>query len=461
MQAQTQWSVAPGEMARLMPEGEYAAEIFSAGDLPLRLPTGRSGNHMHPAFPGSPVLLGEQTFEVVHAETISGGSLRYGLNPWNEDLIYRRRITYGHAWLSPILAWRQRLARREAVRPWSWLLYPLVGNLPEDLQIAACWQLNLHPRLASISGALLEGFFYLLVYGQIRGTMGQYAALFFLPLFVLFLVPVMFRLFWGVLFGEISGAMPLNALYEAGQDLVPFARSLSDGPRPLSRRQFWRECQRPDIVENHPGGGVLVLSALPHLSWQERKRHRQGHTEYVVTTLDPQVDGQRIWFAYQATPLQNKVYGDRVEQDPLSPTAYIDELKAEVDLLWEKSRKFFPGLVSLLPAEVQTRALGSDGPRGIRSAALRTAMLTLVVGCGMGFGLPVWLPAWELALVLLALPFWLEGSFRLLQTFRGKFAPSLLGFLISDRMAAEHLPFEKHYRAAEAALVRKQIKDLS
>jgi len=58
------WRMSQGEEARLTPGALAAAEVWSRGFLPLRVRT--EGVHrLRPAFPGTAVVLGETTYEVL------------------------------------------------------------------------------------------------------------------------------------------------------------------------------------------------------------------------------------------------------------------------------------------------------------------------------------------------------------------------------------------------------------
>src|SRR6266436_267408 len=134
--------VADGEEARLTPEGPTAAHIVSRGYLPLRVRT-EDRYRLRAAFPGTAVVLGESTFEVVE-EVEQGETVVYRLAPWPEGQVERE-----HA------------RTRERLRPWRWLLYPLVGMLPEEEQDRACDRLGLYAVTATLVSGLVEGLGFL------------------------------------------------------------------------------------------------------------------------------------------------------------------------------------------------------------------------------------------------------------------------------------------------------------
>src|SRR5688572_8555179 len=80
-----QWTVAPGEEARLTPDGRGAI-LESRGPLPLR--------HRSKLHPGSAVVLGPATYEVV-AEERSESRCVYHLQQWPREHVVRDRVVYG------------------------------------------------------------------------------------------------------------------------------------------------------------------------------------------------------------------------------------------------------------------------------------------------------------------------------------------------------------------------------
>ena len=72
------WRLGDGEEARLTPGTAYAAEIRSRGPLPLRARR-EALHHARPAFPGTAVVLGEATYEVVAEEEAADGGVLYRL----------------------------------------------------------------------------------------------------------------------------------------------------------------------------------------------------------------------------------------------------------------------------------------------------------------------------------------------------------------------------------------------
>src|SRR5262245_34130995 len=100
------WSVGPGEEARLTADGPTAALVESRGPLPLRC---RSKVH-----PGSAVVLGPATYEVV-GEELGGGGCVYRLEPWPREHVVRDRVVYGPRLVRAV----QEQRRRESRERWA------------------------------------------------------------------------------------------------------------------------------------------------------------------------------------------------------------------------------------------------------------------------------------------------------------------------------------------------------
>ena len=91
------------------------------------------------------------------------GLVVYRLRAWPEGEVVRDRVVYGPAFVRAAEAERERARVRERARPWRFLLYPLVGLLPEEEQERLCDRLGLYAVTATLVSGLVEGLLVLLV----------------------------------------------------------------------------------------------------------------------------------------------------------------------------------------------------------------------------------------------------------------------------------------------------------
>ena len=155
-EATARWRTGDGEEARLTPGAAAAAEVWSRGFLPLRARS-EGSFRLRPAFPGTAVVLGDSTYEVLsETELPEDGLVVYRMRPWPEGEVVRDRVVYGPAFVRAAEAERERARVRERARPWRLLLYPLVGLLPEEEQERACDRLGLYAVTATLVSGLLE-----------------------------------------------------------------------------------------------------------------------------------------------------------------------------------------------------------------------------------------------------------------------------------------------------------------
>jgi len=173
-----QWSVAPGEEARLTPAGPTAALIESRGPLPLRC---RSTIH-----PGTAVVLGPATYEVV-AEAPGADTHVYHLERWRRDQVVRDRMVYGARLVRAVQEERRRESRERwagpALRPVRLVLEAFAALLPEPERRTASERLALDPMRGTwllcafqlFGGAVLWVFGFVAA-GQARldAVAGQY-----------------------------------------------------------------------------------------------------------------------------------------------------------------------------------------------------------------------------------------------------------------------------------------------
>jgi len=109
-------------------------------------------------FPGTAVQWGEQYFEVVSAEALPQGGVRYVLEPWRENHMMRFVDRYDAETEAARVEENRKQIQREKGRVWANLLGLLTGHLPAVVQNELGREIGvLPPRLTFISilGVLL------------------------------------------------------------------------------------------------------------------------------------------------------------------------------------------------------------------------------------------------------------------------------------------------------------------
>lgn len=444
------WYVDDGEEARLTPEGPSAAVIESLGALPLRARIPGEGSH-RPTFPGTAVLLGAERFEVVAEEVLETG-VRYRLDPWPADHILRGGVQYSPRLVRAAQRERDRAVEVERARRWSWLLYPLVGLLPETRQIMVCERLGLEASMATFSGALLEAM--LVAYGALLMTspleslrMGEGLGFGWAEKAGWLIGPILIRAFGGLAFGEVGGSLLLGFAFHAAQVLKPSAARYDASVLPMTRDAFWARLALPDRHQARPEGSIVVTSLLPHLTWgasSATARVAAGPDWWSVTRLPPAIEKGRLTYRYQLVPL-----GDPELGAPQAPGVrqYQQEVLAEVDREWDDLLTAGSWLVSLLPEDAQQRAYGSRGG----PAASRTSVL---VTAGIELAMSLWLLRPTVVDLLTAGFLVFDGGRRMARIGQGRYAPSLVGGLVSDFLPPERHAYHKHLDAERQARLR-------
>jgi len=443
------WRVAPGEEARLTPEGPTAAEIVSRGFLPFRIRTKAGGVHHRPPFPGSTLLIGDSAFEVV-AENSSPKGVVYLLEAWPKDHIIRDQIRYGPPLVEAVLAERRRIAERERSRRYAWLLQPFVGLLDEESQIRACDRLGLDPALTTMISGVFESLgvgllFYLLV-GPGAPSAGDLAAPFVAIPFGAYVCTAVLRAFGALVFGEIAGSALFTLAAGLGRGLWRQRERFDATLLPLTRTTFWARLSLPDRQQKQDDGTWVVRSTLPHLSWQEAPRFQVEGEWWMAMALSPTKQRGRLVHAYRLTPLAEESTEGSPPPRPPGPTDYQEEVLAGVEREWDDVLTAFRWLVSLLPSAVQRRALARrGGARAIRTATLVTASLTAASAAWFFAGPGMFNAATGVL-------FLGDGGFRLWHALRGEYAPSLVGGLIADYLRPERRAYHAHREAERKAL---------
>ncbi len=451
------WRLGEGEEARLTPGAAYAAEIRSRGPLPLRVRR-EALHHARPAFPGTAVVLGEATYEVVVEEEDPGsGSFVYRLRPWPDGEVPRGRVVYEEALAQAVVTERQRARTRARVRPWRFLLYPLVGLLPEEQQEWLCDRLGLYAVTATLVSGLAESAAVLALLAMLgRGAdAGRSIALVVAaPGLVLFVLPGLGRAFAAALLRETGGSPAVLAGLA-----VLRALGLSVSPRPpegivqLTRATFWARLRQPDELRPCADGTLVLRGALPHLGWDEGRRLEAGADYWQVEPLAPLREAGRIVYAYRLVPL-----GERSPEGRPTPpegTAYALEVLGGVRCEWDAFNSGFAWFTSLLASDVQARAFDHrGGPPGVRFPTLATAAASALVAAYLLSFLPgpagdPLAPFVAVAGVLLLL----DAVLRARAAWAGRYAPSLLRSLLpSNVLRPERVPYQAHRDAEREAL---------
>jgi len=451
--------VAEGEEARLTPEGPTAAHIVSRGYLPLRVRT-EDRYRLRAAFPGTAVVLGESTFEVVE-EVEQAESVVYRLAPWPEGEVQRDRVVYGPRLVRAAQAEREHARTRERLRPVRWLLYPIVGMLPEEQQDRACDRLGLYAVTATFVSGLVESLAFLLVLGLASHTSdeGRRATLLLsTPLLLAFVLPGFSRAFSAVAFRETGGSWPVILGFEIARALGRAVDRHDATLVPLTRASFWERLALPDRIEREADGSLLYASTLPHLTWQGGRRLEAGGHHWLPALLPPILHRGRLLHQYRVARLGDPVPPGEPEPEAPSPTAYSDEVLAGMQREWDDLRVGFDWLVSLLATTLQKRACDRRGGQpAIRRWTVITAATSIVLGLYLLSFLPRGPAADPLAPVagLLGLLLIADGGYRWHRSSRGEYAPSLLRVVLpSDSLRPERLAFHAHRDAERDALRR-------
>jgi hypothetical protein len=260
------WRVGDGEEARLTPGAAAAAEVWSRGFLPLRVRA--EGSHrLRPAFPGTAVVLGDTTYEVLtETELPEDGLVVYRLRAWPDGEVVRDRVVYGRALVRAAEAERERARLRERARPWRFLLYPVVGLLPEEEQVRLCDRLGLYAVTATLVSGLVESLGALLVLLLLaHGVEGGGAIMLVvsLPGLVLLVLPGLGRAFGAVLLGETGGSAPVTLALDMLRARGARPERPDRGFVPLTRSAFWERLSRPDDVETSSDGTLVFRGLLP------------------------------------------------------------------------------------------------------------------------------------------------------------------------------------------------------
>lgn len=449
----TRWRIDEGEQARLTPEGPTAAVVESQGSLPLRVRSEAMGVHHRPEFPGSCVLLGGERYEVVAEEVVETG-FRYHLEPWRMDAIARHVVEYGPRLVRAAQRERRGAEERAERDRYAPLLYPLIGLLPEERQLAACDSYGLEPRLATLAGVLLELAVVLTAaaaHGSRFAAGGILQGLKLAPFAILvgmaLVFPAVMRLI-GVAFGQVAGNWIVELVVGWGAER---GHRQDATVIPLTREAFWARLNLPDRHERPPDGSLTVKGLLPHLRWTSRSALRtllevEGE-HWSITALPPAIEKGRLTYAYHLFPARDPgMRADLPDPSPPDPRHYQWEVLEEVSREWDDVFRAAPWLPALLPRGVQERAYRGRGAAAqARRWSLITACLTLAAGLWIVTGSgPV---NFLLGLLLLG-----DGGHRLWRAQSGDFAPSAFGGLFAHLLRPERVAYHAHRDAERETL---------
>lgn len=454
------WRVDDGEEARLTPGAAADAEVWSRGFLPLRA-RAQGSYRLRPAFPGTAVVLGEETYEVTSETELPEDSLvAYRLRAWPEGEVVRDRVVYGSAFVRAAESERERARGRERARPFRFLLYLIVGLLPEEPQVRLSDRFGLYAVTATLVSGLVEGLLVLLVPVLLAwgGPAHAIGAVTTSAGFTLLALPAFGRAFSAFFLRETGGSWPVVVAYEALRALG-FRFSRHDRTIvPLTRSAFWERLARPDDVTSEPDGSLVYRGLLPHLTWGGSRNLTAGGDYWQATAEPAQLDRGRLVHSYRLVPMGDPPGPGEPPPIPLPPTAYADEVMAGVRREWDELNEGFAWLTSLLPEELQARAFDHRrGPLAARRAVRWTAgagglaalyVLSFLPGPP---GDPVGPALASLAALLLG-----DGARRLWASQRGLYAPSLLRLLIpTDLLRPERIAYHAHRDAERRILSRR------
>ena len=433
--------------------------MWSRGFLPLRVRS-EGSYRLRPAFPGTAVVLGDDTYEVLsETELPEDGLVVYRLRVWPEGEVIRDRVVYGPAFVRAAEDDRERARVRDKARPWRFILYPVVGLLPEEEQERLCDRLGLYAVTATLVSGLIEAAIVLVVPVLLgRGDAARaIGAVTTAAAFALLALPGLGRAFGAVFLRETGGSAPVLFAFETLRALGALRERRDRSFGPLTRSAFWERLGRPDAVSTEPDGTFVFRGLLPHLTWGGGRRLAVGRDFWSVTPEPPALDRGRLVYAYRIETLGEAVAPGEPGLAAPPKDAYPEEVLAQVRREWDALNEGFAWLTSMLPADVQARAFDHrGGPLAARRATVVTAVATGVLGAYVLSFLPG-PPADPLAPVLgcLAVLLLADAVRRIGTTRRGRYAPSLFRLLLpSDSLRPERLAWHAHRDAERDALAR-------
>ena len=273
--------VGEGEEARLTPGSAFAAEIRSRGPLPLRVRARgaaprAAGLSRHGGRDRRGDVRGRRR-DRSRPEARLRSSTACG--PGTAGEIFRDRVVYGPAFVRAVEAERRDARLRARVRPWRFLLYPVVGLLPEEQQARICDRLGLYAVTATLVSGLFESAVVLAVLVLVgrNAEAGMAIALVVTaPGLVLFVLPGLGRAFAAALLQETGGSPVVNGLVRALRAAGALAERPPAGFVPLTRAGVLGAARLPRDAGARRDGGLLLSATLPHLGWDASRRLEAG-----------------------------------------------------------------------------------------------------------------------------------------------------------------------------------------
>jgi len=442
--------VAAGEEAMVGSEPHGHGEVRSRGFLPLRVRT-EGLPYRRPAFCGTALVLGERSYEVMR-ETETEVGVVYSLRPWPEGEVVRDRVIYGPRLVRAAQEDRERAAMRERVRPYRFVLYPLVGFLPEEEQERLAWRLGLYTVKATFLSGVVEFLLPFLAVWLITRSADEG-----LRLVVTLLIPAIWmiavagfsRAFAAVAFHETNGSYLVEVAFAAMKTLGHAARRDSTLV-PLSRQAFWTRLDAPDRIAPDADGSLVVRGLLPHLTWHTG-HHVHAHDDFwLVEALPPGLSRGRLVYSYRLCAAAND---PALPRQPPAGDAYAGEVWALIRREWDDLFVGFAWLASLLSPAVQHRAFSErGGPAGARRSIWITSLagwafaaVVLIQPAQEGDPIGPWLR-------LLAVLLLVDGAVRIGRALHGAYAPSLFRWVLpSDCLRPERIAYQAHREAERRA----------
>ena len=254
---------------------------------------------------------------------------------------------------------------------------------------------------------------------------------------------------------ETGGSAPLILAFGILRALGALRERRDRSFVPLTRSAFWERLGRGDEVEPQADGTVVFRGLLPHVTWGGGRRLSVGRDFWSVVPEPPVRRQGRLVYSYRLQPLGEPLAPGAPSIGSPPADAYAEEVKDEVRREWDALNEGFAWLTSMLSADVQARAFDHrGGPPAARRPTVASALAAGVLGCYVVSFLPG-PPGDPLAPFLGSLAFALliDAALRFHATRQGRYAPSLLRFLLpSDSLRPERLAWHAHRAAEREAL---------
>jgi hypothetical protein len=335
--------IAPGERARLTPEGPTAAVIESRGPLPLRLRhlvPGAGGGRSHP---GTAVVVGRDTFEVAAEEPGESGAVRYRLEPWPRDQAIRDRVVYGPRFVRTALEERRRKGRERWAGPALGLvrrvLESVVALLPAPERTSITDRLALDPLRGTVlllllqlgAGSLLWAAGFVATqqarleaeagehtraargpsdeeiaqaYGPFKGGAEAWSPDTLRPFAYLF-TPMALVLEYGVLTGLLRGLHLVAARQPLGDPILSLVLASGRARRARRREREAAQAFGPQRADrqSRQGDDIVIVSARPKQGWREGAAVRIGDEVREIRNAAVVPEGSYQAVQYRLAPL--------------------------------------------------------------------------------------------------------------------------------------------------------------